>query len=83
MVSAFSCPINQTYTSCMPVSQATCNSGEMLPSALQKYCEEGCICAAGTVLHENKCIKKEECPCMYNGHFHESESVIPKDCNKW
>lgn len=80
---ALKCPVGQVYTSCVPVSQATCTASEVLPSALQKYCEEGCVCAAGTVLHEGKCIQKQDCPCIYNGQFHEPQSVIPKDCNKW
>ena len=80
---AVSCPPNQMHTNCVAVSQATCTTDEVLPTGLQRYCQEGCVCKTGYILNADKCIKKEECPCIYGGEFHDPKSVIPKDCNKW
>lgn len=50
------------------------------PTDLSK-CEEGCYCPAGTVLHEGKCISKEQCPCRLRGKTFPPGEAIPKDCN--
>lgn len=35
----------------------------------------------GTVLHDNKCITKDQCPCRLRGKNFSPGASIPKDCN--
>ena len=77
------CPNDQVYASCVPVNYATCTADEVKPTQLQPYCEEGCVCSAGKVLHNDQCIDKTECPCIYGGKYYTSNSTAPKDCNEW
>ncbi|XP_065200216.1 hemocytin isoform X2 [Planococcus citri] len=78
----YNCPSSQVYTSCLPTSQATCASTEITPTGLQKYCEEGCVCAPGSVLQNDTCIAKETCSCTLRGKLYKPGSVIVNDCNK-
>ncbi|XP_063233046.1 hemocytin isoform X2 [Bacillus rossius redtenbacheri] len=78
------CPVNCTggrkYSSCAPNVVATCGSANEL-SASADRCEEGCYCPEGTVLHDQRCILKERCPCQLRGRTFAPGESIPKGCN--
>nr|CAD7397465.1 unnamed protein product [Timema cristinae] len=74
------CTGGRVYSSCGTNSQETCGSGaEHAPSS--DRCEEGCYCPSGTVLHEQQCIPKTQCPCQLRGKTFTPGYTIPKECN--
>lgn len=44
-------------------------------------CNEGCFCPDGTIQHDGKCIRVEECPCTLRGKTFKAGKEIKKDCN--
>ncbi|CAH0555063.1 unnamed protein product [Brassicogethes aeneus] len=75
------CTGGKVYYSCGPSKDQPVCGGVTLPTNKGTDCIEGCFCPNGTVLHENKCIVKEECPCKFRGKYFLPGSTIPKDCN--
>ena len=44
-------------------------------------CNEGCFCPDGTINHNGKCIRVEDCPCTLRGKTFKAGKEIKKDCN--
>ncbi|KAM4677962.1 LOW QUALITY PROTEIN: SCO-spondin-like [Discoglossus pictus] len=71
------CPGNLVYEfgsclrSCDTLDQNTTCSDTM----------DGCVCPAGTVLLEGRCVPPEDCPCHHHGKFYQPNETIMKDCN--
>ena len=76
----YTCPTGMEYRSCGPSSPATCDIQN--PIIDDGDCIDGCHCPKGKVLHQNKCVTKEECPCTYGNDVFESKARIQKDCNQ-
>uniref|UniRef100_A0AAR5QHC1 Hemocytin n=1 Tax=Dendroctonus ponderosae TaxID=77166 RepID=A0AAR5QHC1_DENPD len=75
------CTGGKVYMPCGPKNgQPMCGTVSMLPED-DDSCNEGCYCPEGTVLHENRCITKEQCPCKLRGKKFDPGASIPKDCN--
>ncbi|KAL1513261.1 hypothetical protein ABEB36_002690 [Hypothenemus hampei] len=75
------CSGGRIYMSCAPkAGQQMCGAFARLPNDPES-CQEGCYCPEGTVLHENKCITREQCPCKLRGKNFAPGSTIPKECN--
>ncbi|XP_039444575.1 uncharacterized protein LOC120424494 [Culex pipiens pallens] len=66
------CDPLQTLTVCRPCCVPTCEN-DCSNVRCTKICiaELNCVCLAGYVLHEGKCIRKEDCP-----------AVVPPPCDK-
>eukprot|EP00072_Mus_musculus_P074533 XP_017176296.1 PREDICTED: zonadhesin isoform X5 [Mus musculus] len=61
------CPANSNFTSCLPSCQPSCSNTDVhcegsSPNALSS-CREGCVCQSGYVLHNDKCILRNQCGC--------------------
>ncbi|XP_035317208.1 LOW QUALITY PROTEIN: zonadhesin isoform X1, partial [Cricetulus griseus] len=61
------CPTHSRYTNCLPSCLPSCADPEGLcggtsPKA-PSTCKEGCVCRAGFVLHNNKCVLRIQCAC--------------------
>ncbi|XP_030749920.1 hemocytin [Sitophilus oryzae] len=75
------CTGGKVYMNCGPKKgQAMCGAVSILPE-VGDTCIEGCYCPEGTVLHDNKCITRDQCPCKLRGKSFSPGSSIPKDCN--
>ncbi|XP_076416960.1 zonadhesin isoform X2 [Peromyscus maniculatus bairdii] len=61
------CPAHSRYTSCLPSCIPSCSDPEGLCGGtsprVPSTCKEGCICRAGFVLHNNKCMLRILCGC--------------------
>lgn len=74
------CTGGRFYMSCGPkTGQPVC--GSSVEKSEDETCEEGCYCPPGTVLHESKCITKDQCPCRLRGKSFAPGTNVPKDCN--
>lgn len=74
------CTGGKIYQSCGPSKgQASCGAAPQQHD--NDKCIEGCYCPQGTVLHENHCITKDNCPCRLHGKNYPPNSQVPKDCN--
>ncbi|XP_077137851.1 IgGFc-binding protein-like [Ranitomeya variabilis] len=60
------CPLHSHYEQCGTACPATC-ANPASPSSCSLPCTEGCICDAGYVLYENKCVPSDQCGCWENG----------------
>lgn len=67
------------YKACGPSFEKSCGSAE--EEVTGTNCNEGCYCPDGTIQHEGKCIRIDECPCTLRGRTFKSGSVVLKDCN--
>lgn len=75
------CKGGMIYKSCgSSKGQAVCGAAVEIEDA-DENCVEGCYCPEGTVLHDNKCITKDKCPCQLRGKSFPAGSSVPKDCN--
>ncbi|XP_077985114.1 kielin/chordin-like protein [Glandiceps talaboti] len=62
-VCAVSCPKGAVYAECTPACIETCdNFNSLRTHCIQDDCVPGCMCAAGTVLHQLECIPPSQCP---------------------
>ncbi|PNF36643.1 hypothetical protein B7P43_G19101, partial [Cryptotermes secundus] len=80
------CPVHCTgsrvYFPCGPSSQETCRSVTVpVMTSVTESCEEGCYCPSGTVLHDQQCVSREQCPCQWRGRMFQPGEKVPKDCN--
>lgn len=66
---------------CGPAEPATCRSPGK--SAVTEYCDSGCYCPEGTVLHEDRCIPKTQCPCTLHTKTYAPGEQVPNECNTW
>ncbi|KAF5276278.1 hypothetical protein FQA39_LY06627 [Lamprigera yunnana] len=82
---AYTCPIpctgGKVYQLCAPEGGVEVCGGATENINSGSTCEEGCYCPAGTVLHNFRCIAKDDCPCTYNGKDYSQGSTITKNCN--
>lgn len=80
LISAMQCSGGKIYKPCAPsTGQPVC--GETSQHETDQGCIEGCYCPEGTVLHENKCITKDKCPCRLRTKSFPPGTEIPKECN--
>ncbi|XP_032895186.1 mucin-2-like isoform X3 [Amblyraja radiata] len=75
------CPGNQIYSDYGQSFIPTCTD----PDPQQKDAlENTCVCPKGTLLdnirHENKCIRKSECPCEYSGTIYDAGDKRNTSC---
>lgn len=77
---AISCSNDRIYKSCGPSFEQSCGSATDNLVGITN-CNEGCFCLDGTVQHNGKCIRVEECPCVLRGKTFHAGSKIKKDCN--
>uniref|UniRef100_A0A8D8ZF36 Hemocytin n=1 Tax=Cacopsylla melanoneura TaxID=428564 RepID=A0A8D8ZF36_9HEMI len=79
------CPItcspDKVYSTCVPHIQASCSSETLTLDSDSDQCSEGCTCPSGTVLHNNTCIPKTQCPCTLRGKEYSPGEKIWKNCN--
>ncbi|KAG7278200.1 hypothetical protein CRUP_002162 [Coryphaenoides rupestris] len=62
------CQENSHYERCGSACPATC--GDITaPSTCKASCLETCTCDDGFLLSGNKCIRKAQCGCKYNGRY--------------
>ena len=64
---AMECSEGLSYNICGSYCPPTC--GDKTPDCgkLQGQRNEGCFCPQDTFLQEGKCVRAEECRCMFNG----------------
>ncbi|EFA10333.2 hemocytin [Tribolium castaneum] len=77
------CPMQCTggkiYQPCAPPGgQPVCGS---TTEHSEEGCVEGCYCPPGTVLHDNKCITRDKCPCRLRTKQFPPGAEVPKECN--
>lgn len=47
-------------------------------------CAQGCYCKPGFYsTSDNQCVRKSECPCLYDGHEYQKGEVRSVYCNNW
>ncbi|VVC41699.1 Hypothetical protein CINCED_3A025143 [Cinara cedri] len=82
-VCPYRCPAGKVYSQCLPAVQATCSlMADVKTTNDNSYCEEGCVCPAGTILNDGSCVVKEKCPCKLRNKIYLSGDEITKDCNR-
>lgn len=75
------CTGGKVYKPCGSTKgQPACGASVELPED-KTTCVEGCYCPEGTVVHDNKCITRDKCPCMLRGKSFAPGASVPKDCN--
>ncbi|XP_062384956.1 IgGFc-binding protein-like [Sardina pilchardus] len=62
------CPENSHFEYCGDACPATCEDPSA-PSSCKTPCVQTCACDEGYFRSGNKCIRKEECGCQFNGRF--------------
>ncbi len=78
-----SCPAGFVYSECVNLCPATCSQ----PSASDEDqfcktdCYSGCVCPEGTLEHEGKCIKPNECPCSHQNRLYSPGESVAVRCN--
>lgn len=78
---AMNCTDGKVYMPCGPSkAQPVCGASTEIFDE-EEQCVEGCYCPQGTVLHDSKCITKDECPCRLRGKNFPAGSSVPKECN--
>ncbi|RZC00579.1 C8, VWD, and/or TIL domain containing protein, partial [Asbolus verrucosus] len=81
------CPMQCTggriYKSCGPAAgQPGCGaSTEEVDDGNKDGCVEGCYCPDGTVLHENRCIIRDQCPCKLRSKSFPPGAECVEGCN--
>uniref|UniRef100_A0A3Q3IUW9 VWFD domain-containing protein n=1 Tax=Monopterus albus TaxID=43700 RepID=A0A3Q3IUW9_MONAL len=61
--------------------QKTCQTVDT--DCVSTKCMSGCVCPDGLLSNGNGgCIKREDCPCTYNGETYNSGQSVTVDCNK-
>lgn len=74
------CTGGRVYMACGPKEgQTVCGAAVEKPE--EGVCEEGCYCPPGRILHNNKCITKDKCPCRLRGKSYPAGTSVPKECN--
>ncbi|XP_015177061.1 PREDICTED: hemocytin [Polistes dominula] len=74
------CTKGRIYMPCGPKAQPSCGS-DIEFNINDADCEEGCFCPKGTLMHEDKCVPQEECPCRLRGKLFHPGASVAKDCN--
>nr|XP_006820368.1 PREDICTED: mucin-2-like [Saccoglossus kowalevskii] len=74
------CPDGMTYDNCGTTCPQTCRSA--MYNCDDNHCLEGCHCPPGKYLHEEQCLPRSECPCIYHGIEYKPGSTIRHDCNE-
>nr|XP_023420897.1 LOW QUALITY PROTEIN: zonadhesin [Cavia porcellus] len=82
------CPAYSRYTTCTPTCLPSCwdldgrCEDATVPSA--SSCAEGCVCQAGYVLNEDKCVPRSHCGCKdaQGGFIPASRTWISRGCTK-
>lgn len=77
---AMQCTKGRVYMPCGPRIQPTCGF-DIDSNINDEDCEEGCFCPKGFLMHEDKCILQEECPCRLRGKLFQPGASVAKDCN--
>ncbi|KAJ9596531.1 hypothetical protein L9F63_012430, partial [Diploptera punctata] len=76
------CSGGRVYHPCAPHTQETCRSvSTAVTLASTHICEEGCYCPIGTVLHDQRCVEREQCPCQLRSRWFQPGQKVPKGCN--
>ncbi|XP_039618079.1 mucin-19-like [Polypterus senegalus] len=74
------CPEKLTFTEVGPANPPTCSNPS--PSNTEKT--KTCACPEGTILDDlrgqNNCVKKEQCPCEYNGAVYQTGATHKAFC---
>nr|XP_033779282.1 zonadhesin-like [Geotrypetes seraphini] len=74
------CPPNSHYEPCGSACSATCL--HPLGQSCNQPCVEGCQCNAGFVQSGQRCVKKEQCGCTFNGQYYQPGEVILSEACK-
>lgn len=78
---AMKCTGGRIYKACGPAKgQPGCGATVEINDE-NEPCVEGCFCPEGTVLHNDKCITKDKCPCKLRGKTFQPGQSVPKECN--
>jgi von Willebrand factor len=76
------CTGGKVYKACGPAAgQPVCGASTEEEEDSGEGCVEGCYCPEGTVLHENRCITRDKCPCMLRTKIFPPGAEVPKECN--
>ena len=76
------CESGLEYQECGTICESSCFVGKQ-DERCQTDCYEGCHCPNGTVMHEGKCIVRDECPCMIDGIVFNNGETIKINCMEW
>ncbi|KAL8220201.1 UNVERIFIED_CONTAM: hypothetical protein K2H54_040489 [Gekko kuhli] len=63
------CPENSQYVACGSACPATCNNSDA-PKKCHLPCLETCECNPSYVLDSGRCIPKDRCGCVHQGHLY-------------
>jgi hypothetical protein len=77
------CEYGHEYLPCGPLCEQTCMdlSTGFNPQCSDAGCVEGCFCPQGYVTdYEGKCVKTDECPCLYEGARMPAGTEIEDNC---
>ncbi|XP_044534907.1 SCO-spondin-like [Gracilinanus agilis] len=72
------CPEGKRWYNCSegPASCAELGAQE----GANVTCHPGCYCPPGTLLLNNLCVPRQDCPCAYGGRLHPAGSVVLRQC---
>ncbi|XP_075745319.1 hemocytin isoform X1 [Rhipicephalus microplus] len=73
------CPAGMVYTQCGASCTRTCRDPDA--SCESRPCVDGCHCPAGTLLHDGRCVRREQCPCSLHAREYKPGSLVKQECN--
>ncbi|KAL1421473.1 hypothetical protein MTO96_004163 [Rhipicephalus appendiculatus] len=73
------CPAGMVYTQCGASCTRTCRDPDA--SCESRPCVDGCHCPARTLLHDGRCVRREQCPCSLHAREYKPGSLVKQECN--
>ncbi|KAK8764281.1 hypothetical protein V5799_033110 [Amblyomma americanum] len=73
------CPAGMVYTQCGASCTRTCRNPDV--SCESRPCVDGCHCPETKLLHDGRCIRREQCPCSLHGKEYRPGSLVKQECN--
>uniref|UniRef100_H9GNM8 SCO-spondin n=1 Tax=Anolis carolinensis TaxID=28377 RepID=H9GNM8_ANOCA len=74
------CPEGKAWKECAEGPASCAELSSEGAGATNGSCRAGCYCPNSTVLMNNLCVPKEECPCAIDGMLYAPGDVVPKGC---
>ncbi|XP_077553611.1 uncharacterized protein LOC144168516 [Haemaphysalis longicornis] len=73
------CPAGMVYSQCGASCTRTCRDPDS--SCETRPCVDGCHCPAKTLLHNGRCVRREQCPCSLHAKEYRPGSLVRQECN--
>nr|XP_026689876.1 mucin-2-like [Ciona intestinalis] len=77
---AVTCPEGMVYSECASSCPRTCHNLVTPDTECHEHCVDGCTCPEGSLLHDGKCVREDECSCLHNGREFPAGHVLSQEC---